>query len=131
METYRGLKEIGERYRKEDKYKKSSKEYRFWERNNWNELRKEFLTKRANGSLLYPTVSNFIEAKWTDPDERHYAQLIIGIKPKKKVPWEGCFGMERHAEAWEREQEVQVGIDELEAELEEFAAFAELIKSGF
>jgi hypothetical protein len=128
VETYRRLKEIGARYRREDKYKKSSKEYRFWERNNWDELRKEFLTKRANGSLLYPTVSTFIEAKWTDPDERHYAKLIIGPRPKKKVPWEGFFAMERHAEAWDREQKVQGRMDELEAELDEFRAFAVLLR---
>ena len=130
METYRELKEIGRRCRKEDKYKKSSKEYKFWNRHNWNELRKEFLTKRANGSLLYPSVSAFIEAKWTDPDERRSAKLIIGPRPKKKVPWEGFFAMERNAEAWERERKVQEKMDELGAELEEFTAFAELLKSG-
>jgi len=38
--------------------------------------------------------------------------------------------MERNAEAWEREQKVREKMDDLEAELEEFTAFAELLKSG-
>jgi hypothetical protein len=47
----------------------------------------------------------------------------LGIKPKKKVPWEGFWGTERHAEAWEREQKVQGRMNELEAELDEITAF--------
>lgn len=131
METYRRLKEIGARYWREDKYKKNSKEYKFWNRHNWNELRKEFLSKRAsNGSYLYPTVGAFIEAKWTQSDEQHYAKLIIGPRPKKKVPWEGFFAMERNAEAWERDQKVREKMGELEAEIAECAAFAEQMKSA-
>ena len=86
-EAYKSLKEIGEWYRKADEYKKSSKEYKFWIRHNWIELRKEFLTERGeNGSYLYPQLADFIEAKWQDPNERQYAKLIIGPRPKKKVP---------------------------------------------
>jgi hypothetical protein len=106
-----------------------SKEYKFWNRHNWNELRKEFLTKRGkNGSYLYPQLADFIQAKWQDPNEQHYAKLIIGPRPKKTVPWEGFFAMERNAEAWEREQKVREKMDELEAELEEFTAFAKRMK---
>jgi len=105
-DRYRTLKAIAESHRKTNTYDRNSHEFKFWDQYCWSELKNEFYTEvDESGIYLYPRIQDFVKAKWRGRDRR-YAMTIVGPYPCMKVPWEGCWQLERHEEHWAQDKRI-------------------------